>query len=282
MLSMTGFGKGVCESDKWRVSAFVKSLNGKGLEIFVKSNYNLMELEFTVRRLVKEFVKRGTVSVHIDVERKDIIEPVSIEKLVANLQFFKLIRDKLNLSVSDDTILQLAVKFSDQPGQEIDQELEEVLSCAMTDALKELLNRRSQEGMFLKADIEERLRKIEEVLEQISIRKDSIYESARKKVLEKAKELGLAQDSALVLNEIALILSKMDVEEEVARLRSHIQRAKDIIKKGDEVGKRLEFILQELHREINTLGTKLPDLSPFVLEVKTEIDRLKQQVANIE
>lgn len=282
MLSMTGFGKGVCESDKWRVSAFVKSLNGKGLEIFVKSNYNLMELEFTVRRLVKEFVKRGTVSVHIDVERKDIIEPVSIEKLVANLQFFKLIRDKLNLSVSDDTILQLAVRFADQPGQEIDQELEEVLSCAMTDALKELLSRRSQEGMFLKADIEERLRKIEEVLEQISIRKDSIYESARKKVLEKAKELGLAQDSALVLNEIALILSKMDVEEEVARLRSHIQRAKDIIKKGDEVGKRLEFILQELHREINTLGTKLPDLSPFVLEVKTEIDRLKQQVANIE
>ncbi|RMH04296.1 MAG: DUF1732 domain-containing protein, partial [Aquificota bacterium] len=280
--SMTGFGKGLCENERWRVSAFVKSLNGKGLDVFIKSNYNLMELEFTVRRLVKEFVKRGTVSVHIEVERKDIIEPVNIERLVANLQFFRLVRDRLNLSVSDDTLLQLAVRLSDQPREEIDPELEEVLSCAVTDALKELLNRRSQEGVFLKEDIESRLRKIESLLERISAQRESVYEATKRRVVERAKELGLAQDSALVLNEIALVLSKIDVEEEITRIRSHIERAKEVIKKGEEAGKRLEFILQEMHREINTLGSKLPDLSPFVVEVKTEIDRLKQQVANIE
>ncbi len=238
---MTGFGKGLCENERWRVSAFVKSLNGKGLDVFIKSNYNLMEIEFTVRRLVKEFVKRGTVSVHIEVERKDIIEPVNIERLVANLQFFRLVRDRLNLSVSDDTLLQLAVRLSDQPREEIDPELEEVLSCAVTDALKELLNRRSQEGVFLKEDIESRLRKIESLLEKISAQRESVYEATKRRVVERAKELGLAQDSALVLNEIALVLSKIDVEEEITRIRSHIERAKEVIKKEKRLGKGLSL-----------------------------------------
>ncbi|MDW8434174.1 MAG: YicC/YloC family endoribonuclease, partial [Aquificaceae bacterium] len=85
MLSMTGFGMGNYENDRWVVSVFVKSLNGKSLEIFIKSNYNLMAIEFSIRKLVREFVRRGTINLQIDVRRKGIVEPVNLESLFTNI-----------------------------------------------------------------------------------------------------------------------------------------------------------------------------------------------------
>jgi len=279
---MTGFGSGVYENDRWAVSVFVKSLNGKALEVFIKSNYNLMALEFSIRKMVREFLRRGTVNIHVDVRRKDIIEPVNPENLSTNINFFKIIREKLNLNVSDDTVLQLATRFSEAPKEEIDPNLEEAISCALTDALKELLNRKAEEGEHIRLDMEERLNKIEELMQEVLKQKEEIYEKAKRKVLEKAEELGLSENKALVLNEITLIISKMDVEEEITRLKSHLNKSRELMKSNEDVGRKLEFIFQEMHREITTLSNKLPDLSSLAVEIKTEIDRLKQQVANVE
>ncbi|MEJ7554257.1 MAG: DUF1732 domain-containing protein [Aquificaceae bacterium] len=282
MFSMTGYGSGSFENENWAVSVFVKSLNGKTLEVFIKSNYNLMSLEFLVRKLVREFIRRGTVNLHIEVKRKGIIEPVSLDDLFRNLNFFKIIRDKLDLKVSDDTILHLSAKFSEAPKEEIDPFLEEAISCALTDALKELLNRRAEEGEHIRKYMEERLARIEELLQKIIEIREEVYQRVKNRVLEKAKELGLFENSALVLNEIALILSKMDVEEEISRFRAHLIKSKELFRSQDEVGRKLEFLFQEMHREITTLSNKLPDLSHLAVEIKTEIDRLKQQVANVE
>ncbi|MEJ5338945.1 MAG: YicC family protein [Aquificaceae bacterium] len=282
MLSMTGYGSGTFENDKWMVNVFVRSLNGKALEIFIKSNYNLMSLEFSMRKLVKEYVRRGTINLHVEVKRKEIIEPVSLETLFTNINFFKILREKLSLSVSDDTILQLAARFSEFPKEEIDPALEEAISCALTDALKELLNRRAEEGEHIRRDMEDRLAKIESLLQEIMNSRQEVYEKVKKRVMEKARELGLSEDNALVLNEIALILSKMDVEEEITRFRAHLSKSRELFKSQDDVGRKLEFLFQEMHREITTLSNKLPDLSPLAVEIKTEIDRLKQQVANVE
>ena len=279
---MTGFGSGVYENDRWAVSVFVKSLNGKTLEVLIKSYYNLMSLEFSIRMMVREFLRRGTVNIHVDVMRKDIIEPVNPENLSTNINFFKIIREKLNLNVSDDTVLQLATRFSEAPKEEIDPNLEEAISCALTDALKELLNRKAEEGEHIRLDMEERLNKIEELMQEVLKQKEEIYEKAKRKVLEKAEELGLSENKALVLNEITLIMSKMDVEEEITRLRSHLKKSRELMKSNEDVGRKLEFIFQEMHREITTLSNKLPDLSSLAVEIKTEIDRLKQQVANVE
>ncbi len=279
---MTGYGSGTFENDNWAVNIFVKSLNGKTLEVFIKSNYSLMSLEFLVRKLVKEFIRRGTVNLHIEVKRKGIMEPVSLETLFRNINFFKIIREKLNLNVGDDTILQLAARFSEAPKEEIDPSLEEAISCALTDALKELLNRRAEEGEHIRKYMEERLVSIEELLQKIVENKEEVYQKVKGRVLEKARDLGLSENSALVLNEIALILSKMDVEEEISRFKAHINKSKELFRSQDEVGRKLEFLFQEMHREITTLSNKLPDLSPIAVDIKTEIDRLKQQVANVE
>ena len=279
---MTGFGSGKYENEKWLVDIFVKSLNGKALEIYIKSNYNLMALEFSIRKTVREFIRRGTVSVNVNVKRKDIVEPVDLENLLTNINFFRLLREKLNLSVSDDTLLRLATEFSESPKEEIDPYLEEAVLSALTDALKELLNRRAQEGDNIRKDMEERIKRIENLVEEILKNKNEVYEKTKKRILEKAEELGIAEDRALVLNEMALIISKMDVEEEITRLKSHIHRSIELMKSHEDVGKKLEFLFQEMHREITTLSNKLPDLSPIAVEIKTEIDRLKQQVANVE
>ncbi|MEN3028241.1 MAG: DUF1732 domain-containing protein [Aquificaceae bacterium] len=282
MLSMTGFGSGLYENDRWAVEVFVKSLNGKNLEVFIRSNHNLFSLEFSIRKLVREFIKRGTVNLHIDIRRKGLVEPVSLENLFTNINLFKILRERLNLSVSDDTILQLAVKFSEAPREEIDPSLEEALLCALTDALKELLLRRSEEGEHIKKDMEERLRRIEELLENILTNREAVYEKVKKRVLEKAEELGISENRGVVLNEISLILSKMDVEEEITRFKTHLKRSRELMLSSEDVGRKLEFIFQEMHREITTLSNKLPELSSFAVEIKTEIDRLKQQVANVE
>lgn len=279
---MTGFGSGLYENDRWAVEVFVKSLNGKNLDVFIRSNHNLFSLEFSVRRLVREFVKRGTVNLHIDVRRKGLVEPVSLENLFTNINLFKILRERLNLSVSDDTVLQLAVKFSEAPKEEIDPSLEEALLCALTDALKELLLRRSEEGEHIKKDMEERLKRIEELLENILANRETVYEKVKKRVLEKAEELGISENRGVVLNEISLILSKMDVEEEINRFRTHLKKSRELMLSSEDVGRKLEFIFQEMHREITTLSNKLPELSSFAVEIKTEIDRLKQQVANVE
>ena len=282
MFSMTGYGSGSFENENWAVSVFVKSLNGKTLEVFIKSNYNLMSLEFLVRKLVREFIRRGTVNLHIEVKRKGIIEPVSLDDLFRNINFFKIIRDKLDLKVSDDTILHLSAKFSEAPKEEIDPSLEEAISCALTDALKELLNRRAEEGEHIRKYMEERLARIEELLQKIIEIREEVYQKVKNRYFEKAKELGLSENNALVLNEIALILSKMDVEEEISRFRAHLIKSKELFRSQDEVGRKLEFLFQEMHREITTLANKLPDLSHLAVEIKTEIDRLKHQVANVE
>ena len=282
MLSMTGFGSGVCENEKWTVNVFAKSLNGKTLEVFIKSNYNLMSLEFSIRKMVREFVRRGSVSLHIDVRKKGISEPIDLENLLTNINFFKIVREKLGLDVSDDMILQLSARYSEAPREEIDPLLEEATSCALVQALKELVNRKAEEGQHMKRDMEERLKTIESLLQELLRSKDQVYEKVKRRVLEKAEELGLSENRSLVLNEISLILSKMDVEEEITRLRVHLERCREIMGLDEDVGRKLEFLFQEMHREITTLSNKLPELSHIAVEIKTEIDRLRQQVANVE
>jgi len=107
-------------------------------------------------------------------------------------------------------------------------------------------------------------------------------ERLKHRVLERAKELGLPEENPTVLNEIVFLLSKMDIEEELTRFKVHLERFENLLNSEEEVGRRLDFLLQEMHREINTLGNKMPELSKWAVEIKVEIDRLKQQVANVE
>jgi len=283
MLSMTGFGKGEAESESWKARVVMRSLNGKGLDISVRMPSFLLPVEQKVKELIKGSLRRGSVYVMVDVEAKSVTPPVDAEKLKQNIELIRNMSRDLGLSVSDDLIFEYSWRYAEKVVSEVDQELEETLLKAVEQALGELVESRKKEGESLKEDLLARADKIESILGKIILKKGEILEKVKEKVTERARKLGLPEEHALVMNEILFLLEKMDVEEEVTRLKTHLARFKSLVS-GDvrEVGKKLEFLAQELHREITTLGNKIPDLSDYVVEIKAEIDRIKQQSANVE
>jgi len=283
MLSMTGFGRGRAESENWRASVTIRSLNGKGLEISLKIPPLLMSVEQKAREVIKGKLTRGTVHVVVEFEPKRALPPVDLGRLAENVSMLRrLSKEELGLSVSDDLLFELSWRHSEKLVHEVDEELEATILSALEEALRELLRSKEREGMALKEDLLRRVGRVEELLSKIEERKDAIIERVKEKVLERAKSLELPREHPTVLNEMMFLLERMDVEEEITRLKTHLLGFRHLLEEGRDVGKRLEFLTQEMHREITTLGNKLPDLSEYVVEIKAEIDRMKQQSANVE
>ncbi|RUM30512.1 MAG: coproporphyrinogen III oxidase, partial [Aquifex sp.] len=185
-------------------------------------------------------------------------------------------------SPTDDKILDYAWRYSEKAEIELDEELKNVVMEALRKAVSELLESRKKEGEALKKDLSERIRRIEEIVSILDRKKEEFKERIKERVIERAKALNLPEEHPTVLNELMFLLEKYDVNEEVQRLKAHIERFNKLLESEGEVGKKLEFLAQEMHREITTLGNKIPDFSEYTVEVKAEIDKIKQQAANVE
>ncbi len=280
---MTGFGKGEGQAGEWKVVSYLRSVNGKGLDITIKAPTYVLPIDQKIKELIKRKVRRGTVHVSLDIQPLGANIPIDVERLKNNIELLKNIANEgSGLRLQDDTLFQLAWKYSEKTTLELDPDLESAILTAIKTAVDDLVESREKEGRILKEDLKARAKKIKELSEKIVEKKDEIIERTKAKVLERAKNLSLPQDHPTVMNEIVFILERMDVEEEVTRLKSHLDRFLSTIDSGGEVGKKLEFLAQEMHREITTLGNKIPDLSEFVVDIKTEVDRIKQQCANVE
>ncbi len=279
---MTGFGKGEYEDENWKATVILKSVNGKGLDIHLKAPSFLIPLEPAIREILKENIRRGSVTVSIDLESKQILTPVNLQKLILGVETIKIMAEEMELHLSHDQIFEFAWKLSEKQKVELDESVESVTMQAFQRALEGLKESRIREGNFLAIDIKARAEKIENILENIRKDGETYTEDIRKKIAERAQELKLNEDSPVVLNEIVFLLQRMDIQEEITRLESHIKELKNLIERDGEVGRKMEFLAQEMHREVNTIGSKMPDLGKYVVEMKTEIDRIKQQSANIE
>ncbi len=279
---MTGFGKGEYEDENWKATVILKSVNGKGLDIHLKAPSFLIPLEPAIREILKENIRRGSVTVSIDLESKQILTPVNLQKLILGVETIKIMAEEMELHLSHDQIFEFAWKLSEKQKIELDESVESVIMKAFQKALEGLKESRIREGNFLALDIKARAEKIESILESIKGEREKYAEEIKRKVIERAEELKLGEDSPVVINEILFLLQRMDIQEEITRLESHLEELKNLIERDGEVGRKMEFLAQEMHREINTIGSKMPDLSKYVVEMKTEIDRIKQQSANIE
>jgi len=280
---MTGFGKGEGQIGNWKVVSYIRSVNGKGLDITVKAPSYVLPIDQKIKEIVKDKIKRGTVHVSLDIQPLGANIPIDVDRLRVNVEFLKRIAEEgTGLNIQDDTLFQLAWKYSEKTTMDLEPDLETAITQAVEKAMNDLAESRKREGEALKEDLLRRVNRIEEISQRIIERKDEVIERTKTRVLERAKNLNLPQDHPTVMNEIVFILEKMDVEEEITRLKSHLERFTRALEDGGEVGKKLEFLAQEMHREITTLGNKIPDLSEFVVEIKTEIDRIKQQCANVE
>ena len=284
---MTGFGRAYYKDEQLKLAVLIKSVNGKGLEISTRMPRELSIYEKELRNRIKKLVHRGNISVSVQLDFLKIKPSVKISDLADIVDDILAATRKLGLNISDDLTLQLAFKFYN-PASESEEQLvesdnfKELFFGVFDKALADFIKSKIEEGENLKRDIEQQLSTLEKLLQEVEKRAPILVEEHKKKLLQRAKELLGDTSSGTVVQELKLLLEKLDVNEEIQRLKSHIALFKEELQKGSPVGKKLEFIAQEMLREVNTMGNKLPDLFPLNVEMKTAIDKIKQQVANIE
>jgi uncharacterized protein (TIGR00255 family) len=283
---MTGFAFVKKVFDDYEVNIKVKSLNNKSIDISIKGDKNvLMYLDLEIRKLVQQYFERGSFQLYININSltpKFIVEP---EKLTQYANVVREITKQASIYLSDDKLYEVTIGMimnNNNLEEELDDTLKENILNAVKEALNALKEEREREGKSLILDIESRLNKIEEMLKEIEERKEKVLESAKERVYQKVKQLLGENYSERAFIEATLLADKLDITEEVVRLKTHIQRFRELLNLNEPIGRKLDFMCQEMLREINTLGNKMPDFSKFTVEMKTELEKIRQQVQNIE
>ncbi len=282
--SMTGFAYKTESFNGYEISVKIKSLNNRGLDIKVKGSRDIIFfIDLDVRSIVKEYINRGSVDIIIDVKQQVVEFPLDIERLKEAVKKVRYIERSIGISLSDDKLFDIASSLVlEEKGEVLSQELKDRILSVVRNVIKELKKEREKEGKKLVKDIKARLKSIEKNLNRIEKIKDKIVEKAKSRILEKLKELLGEEYSERAFIEATLLADKMDITEEIVRLRSHLDRFKELLKSKEPVGRKMDFLCQEMLREINTMGNKMPDLSEHTVEMKTELEKIRQQVQNIE
>ena len=288
--SMTGFGQGSAEGDTFRVRVDIRSVNNRALDVHTRLPQELSSLEVTLKKQVQAAVKRGRVDVSVYVEQ---LRPATFEinrPLISG--YITALSDlKREFSLDGDPTLELIAKLPGALQVSLDSgSLDETLVAgavaALSQALASLTEMRVVEGQGLAAELTARLDNIERQMPTIENEAERLPAIYREKLMKRLQEvLGSGQlDEARVAQEAVMLADRSDISEEIARLKSHIGQMRDLIRSADEAGKRLDFILQEMNREANTILSKSNDLaiSDAAIVIKTEVEKLREQGQNVE
>ena len=288
--SMTGFGLAEVSVGAFRARVELRSVNHRYLQAKLRVPAELTELESKIEGLVKKSLVRGSVTVTVRMERDLAASDVTVNKEVAEryAREFRPIEKALGkgagLSVGDLARLPGVVDASSQKGSR-GKESKAVLE-AVKGALAELLGSREAEGESLERDLRNNLSAVEQLRVRISKRMPGVVK-ARQVDLSKRVGLLLEQRGSFdadLAREVSILADKLDVSEEVVRLESHVERMSAQLDKGGELGRQLDFLVQEMFREGNTIGSKCNDakVAHMVVDLKTHIERMREQVQNIE
>lgn len=287
---MTGFGRAKVQQNTFSITVEMKSVNHRFLETTVRLPRHLMIFEERVRKLIASNVRRGRVEVSISVEGEGLLERklrVDWELLEQYKEMMHLAGEKFNLptSVTIQQLLAMPEVTAIEEAEKIDKGFEESLYKAVTSAVSQMKGMRDKEGTQLKDDLLKRLEIIEHCVHSIAPLTSVIVQKYRERLEAKLKELGRVEmDDQRLLTEITLFADRCDIHEELVRLQSHIGQFRETLESEDSIGRKLDFIVQEMHREMNTIGSKANDgtVSKYVVEMKNNLEKIREQVQNIE
>ncbi|RUM58843.1 MAG: YicC family protein [Persephonella sp.] len=283
--SMTGFAYVIKPFDSYEIEVRAKSLNQKGLEISIKGVKDILFfIEKDIRNLISNYIERGYIQIFLNIKYTEPKVLLNLDNLKQAVDKINILMSELKLQLSADKIYDLAISTaSEMEDNKLDEQVKKNLLETVEIAVKDLVNERIKEGEKLVNAIQTYLDQIEGLLILIEKEKENIIEENKRRLVEKIKEL-LGEDySERAFIEASLLAEKLDITEEIVRLKSHIKRFRELLNNGNgSIGRKLDFLCQEMHREINTLGNKMPDFSKYTVEIKTLIDKIRQQVQNIE
>jgi uncharacterized protein (TIGR00255 family) len=291
LASMTGYGRGEATGAGKSVSVEMKSVNQRFLEIVVRIPRPYLSLEEKIRAVVKEKLNRGHIDVFVSIgEENPEKRQLAIDKGLVMAYYSALKEIAQDLALVEDIT---ATKLLAYPGviQEAAPQWDEaglwpVVEAALSGALAGLLSMRKVEGKSLKLDLLARIEKLENTIEIIGQRAPLLSGFLRRRLeenLQQIVQIGAIDPGRLEL-ETALLAERCDISEEIVRLKSHLDQIEAALAAPSPVGRRLEFLLQEMLREINTIGAKANDLeiSHQVVEVKSELEKIREQIQNVE
>lgn len=290
--SMTGYGKAEAMIDGRKYAVEIRSLNHRYLEISLRLPGSLSALEMEIKRRIGERFSRGRIEVAIRVDTNGSMEEGRLELNLPLLRnYFNLLqRLKDEFQLKGEVTLENLTGFKDVfVPMEVETNMElisEHIAVVLDEAVGLLTEMRKKEGELLLVDLEERIHLVEACLSNISDRAPRCVQEYQRRLTERIRELtsGVDIDASRLSQEVAIMADKSDVTEEIVRLSSHISQFHEMLRSGDAVGRKIDFLIQEMNREINTIGSKTGDLeiSRNVIEIKSELGKLREQVQNIE
>ncbi|MTI88158.1 MAG: YicC family protein [Balneolaceae bacterium] len=289
---MTGFGRGEATENGITATVEIRSLNSRYLDINIRLPQRLQHKELSLKELIQANISRGKVNVSVHVNESETGEPdIAVDKKKVK-GYAKILNDVRELAnIEQPVTLSDITQFNDVFINKEDDEDTlvkkwEITKKATQKAIESLIKMRSQEGTQLKKDLIERVELIDESIQIIRSASEGRGDEVRTKLHERIEELIEDEkiDEERLELEIAILVDKMDVTEEIVRLRSHLKFFLEAIEQTEPAGRRLNFLTQEINRELNTIGSKAnnSDIGQYVVKSKEALEQIREQVQNVE
>ncbi|HWL12302.1 MAG TPA: YicC/YloC family endoribonuclease [Ureibacillus sp.] len=288
--SMTGFGRGVTATSNYQLTVEVRSVNHRFLEIYTKFPKEWFEAELATKKQLAQYVKRGKLDVVVNLKTLGN-QTLSLQVNWPLIEAYKEAKEQLQQVIALEEkwtmqeILSLESALSYEKQELSPEELMEAISSAVKEAAGKLVEMREQEGQQLKQALLCYNSQLKELIQQVRGLSGDAVNKFRDKLIDRLKEIGNIQElEDRLLTEVAIFAEKVDISEELDRLDSHFKQLESTIKEADSIGRKLDFLMQEMHREINTIGSKNQnsEISVAVVQSKTILEKMREQVQNIE
>ena len=293
MKSMTGFGSGTATKDGITCTVEIKTVNARFLDLFIRSPKHINPFESIIRGLVQDRITRGKVEVSVSIQdagerpKTFTINSVlrkQIQELLVREEFYddpkKVPLQAVN-SISNEWIQQQDTPIAEDVLSEIVQE-------STNQALDALITMRTVEGKHIEQDLVSSITTLENIIKIIDENKAGAVDAYREHIKGKIQEYLVSLEASIsedrFLQEIALLADKTDITEEIVRFTSHVVQLKNTLVDENSIGRKVDFILQEMNREVNTIGSKAMDssITEFVVQLKCELEKIREQVQNVE
>lgn len=292
VVSMTGYGIDTFHVENTSVTVEIRTVNSRFLDFIPKIPRMLHELELDFKKVIQSYFQRGRIELYISIEgelleqKKLRVNWDLLDQFMDNLQEIKK-RYQLNGDIPLSVFTSVEDMFTIEEEQDSSHTLHDLLVESVQKVAGDVLRARKSEGKFLADDILTRIDSLEKLLKVITERKETVFHAYYERIQERMEQFignKIDVEERAILQEIALLAEKGDITEELTRLQSHFHHFREVMKRDEPIGRKLDFITQEMHRETNTIGAKSVDatISELVVTMKSEIEKIKEQVQNIE
>ena len=293
LISMTGFGEARSQTEGLAVAVEIRTINSRHFKLSYRASEGYAALEPEVEAEVRDSIRRGTIQLNLRVDRRAGADDYRINTTVLENYRRQLHEYTGRPEWSDPTDLQMLLSLpgavEERAGADCDPRDDwPIIRPVIQEALAATSKMRAEEGVALAADLAHNGRQILELLDQVAKRAPEVVEAYQARITTRLQqvlsELNVTVQPADLLREVALFADRSDVSEEIVRLRSHLQQYEAALMLPESSGRKLEFIVQEMGREVNTIGSKSNDaeVSRLVVEIKTALERIREQIQNVE